>query len=140
MKENLKKILRILFGTDPKKLIEIIQRKNYKVISFDIFDTLIMRKVGNPEALFHYMQRMICNIDGNFIEHRKKAERNIRNLLEVEEVTLSDIYQEYQKLTACSRETVDFLMNLEKKAEVEICFGNRDVIELNCSNNALNGR
>ncbi len=130
MKESLKIILRILFGTDQKRLIDIIQKKDYKIISFDIFDTLIVRKVGKPEALFQYVQRMISDIDSNFTEHRKEAERNIRNHLEVEEVTLSDIYHEYQKMTACSRETADFLMNLEKKTEVEICFGNKDVMEL----------
>lgn len=42
-----------------KKIKKLISLEKYKYISFDIFDTLIKRKVDNPKAVFNYMENKV---------------------------------------------------------------------------------
>ncbi|OUP86225.1 hypothetical protein B5F07_02750 [Lachnoclostridium sp. An169] len=67
---------------------------DYDVISFDIFDTLIYRKVEKPNDIFSIMSAEMGEND--FIDIRKKAESFARNIKEktagTREIVLSDIY------------------------------------------------
>lgn len=60
----------------------------YDVISFDVFDTLLIRRTGAPASLFVLLERM--NGIPDFAEARQAAERAARE--EKGEVTLEDIY------------------------------------------------
>lgn len=67
---------------------------DYDVISFDIFDTLIYRKVEKPNDIFHIMSAEMEMND--FASIRKKAESTARDIKEKQtgsrEVVLKDIY------------------------------------------------
>ena len=67
---------------------------DYDVVSFDIFDTLIYRKVEKPNDIFHLMSAEMGIND--FADIRKKAENFARNAKErkegTREVVLKDIY------------------------------------------------
>ncbi len=62
---------------DRESIIE--KAKDYDVISFDLFDTLIMRKCVRPEAIFEIMCRKLGRISETecFPEIRRQAEKSI---------------------------------------------------------------
>lgn len=70
------------------------QLKTYDVISFDIFDTLILRTFDNPTLIFQYIGYELNYL--NFEEIRIEAEIKARNLMyqseKTNEVSLEDIY------------------------------------------------
>ena len=67
--------------------------KNYDIVSFDIFDTLLKRNVKEPTDVFSYMEKKY-QIDG-FCEKRIEAEKTARKKKNGLEVTLKDIYTEF---------------------------------------------
>ena len=78
-------------------LIEKLEK--YDIISFDIFDTLILRPFDNPATLFHFIA---CNYNIlDFFKVRIQASKIARDQKELEEghreVTLEEIYQVLEK-------------------------------------------
>ncbi len=73
---------------------------NVKVVSFDIFDTIIIRPYKNPSDLFKHMEYHFSE-DG-FYKKRIEAEKRARQNSKSEEITLDEIYSnlpdKYQKL------------------------------------------
>ncbi|NRO89096.1 HAD-IA family hydrolase [Lactobacillus helveticus] len=71
--------------------------KQYKYVSFDVFDTLLKRNVERPTDLFTILEMTGLSKYGsifkNFKSIRIKAEQVARNKVN-EEVTLDDIYKE----------------------------------------------
>ena len=67
--------------------------KNYDIISFDIFDTLITRKVLHPDDVFYKMIEISKN--NKFLKDRKQAEENARNKLN-KDVNIYEIYDQLQ--------------------------------------------
>lgn len=72
----------------------------YRVVSFDIFDTLVRRDAADPSAVFTMMERALREQDSDvthFRERRLEAERLAREELTGNgrqgEVTLDDIYE-----------------------------------------------
>ena len=103
--------------------------KKYKYVSFDIFDTLIVRSVGRPEEVF------------NLIEEKAEAEHpgfykgfSDKRILAAEkaykkdkkEATLEDIYEELDYDVASKA----YLMSLEIDAEIDVACGNQIAIYL----------
>lgn len=72
------------------RLKELID--THEIISFDIFDTLLLRIYANPSDLFLHMEKLY-NIPG-FFKARIAAETNARMHSKEEEITLDKIYQE----------------------------------------------
>ena len=68
--------------------------KKHSIISFDIFDTLLLRPFAKPTDLFFYMEDTL-NRPG-FAQHRVSAENKLRKELPIgiEEIELKDIYRE----------------------------------------------
>lgn len=96
------------------------QLANYNVISFDIFDTLVTRKIHNPDDLFKIMQTIIkdkFSLEVDFLEKRKKAEA----LANIEFNAYTNIDNIYEKLsevmditTSQSEEIKQIEISLEK--------------------------
>lgn len=88
----------------------------YDVISFDIFDTAIFRKVGMPNDVFTIMAMEIG--DGNFVYVRKTAENVARERKEAEEgtreVTLLEIYDVLEEDYDIGKDV------LEREVELEL--------------------
>lgn len=95
----------------------------YDVISFDIFDTLILRPFAKPVDLFMIVgHRLKCP---NFITIRRNAEREARDLSIAQkgtnEINIYDIYEIIERKTGIDK---DYGVNVELEAEMEFCFAN----------------
>lgn len=107
--------------------IPIIVQK-YKIVSFDIFDTLIKRDLVNPTDIFghvetEYNARHSGRRIKGFTEQRINAERKARKLRYPNEVSLRDIYE------LCDLPNKNELMKIEEDLEVFFSFPNIPVVE-----------
>lgn len=99
----------------------------YDVISFDIFDTLILRPFDNPTSLFNIVGERLgyVSIFTDFLAIRRLAEKEARDLMQNKtgsrEVTLEDIYKVISKKTNIP---VEVGVSCEFNAEVDYCFAN----------------
>lgn len=115
-----------------EKIKKIIDNK--KIISFDIFDTLITRNLERPTDLFKLIENKlerennkICNFYINRIESEKKAYANKLK----KEINIDDIYLEYKKIdTSISEKELEYLKEIEIAFELEICEINYSFIEI----------
>lgn len=85
--------------------------ENIKIVSFDIFDTLLIRPFVKPTDLFEYL-----SIKYNILEYAKlriQAESNARLKKINGEVTLSEIYAEMDQ-------TYKFMENIEFETELKL--------------------
>ena len=105
------------------------------VISFDIFDTLLLRTVANPKQVF---ERMYLEDKSLFPEYTDEKDwRNARNYAEKTarknafertesyEVSFAEIY-EYLPFVYQNKEA---LMNWEIECEIQTCFVNEEMYE-----------
>lgn len=121
LKNTVKKALTAVFGRKiPGK--QILERPE-QYVSFDIFDTLVLRKVSEPKELFRLMEQKY-DIAG-FCENRILAELKARELRHGE-VTIEDIYRCFPGIdpndvfTYCEREL---------DTELETCIPNSQMVE-----------
>lgn len=103
--------------------------KNIKYISFDIFDTLVFRRVNEPIDIFSKMSsnKLIKEIfeDGaNFKQLRITAEKYARKTSIKEEITLTEIYAQFNYLTKNQQKK---LLALELKTEQKFLFINSEI-------------
>src|SRR5699024_1570042 len=95
----------------------------FDVISFDIFDTLILRRVSKPEEVFFFVGMALCYPD--FCTIRKAAEQQARVSAYQNtgsyEVTLSEIWDVLSKQTGIPKEIG---IQTELRCEHACCFAN----------------
>lgn len=100
-----------------------------KLYSFDIFDTLVTRRVASPNGIFAIMQSILINktnfsdfIKNNFyrirIESEKLARKCIKRRFDINEISFDTIYSYIQNNYNLTSEQVDFLKNLEIATEI----------------------
>lgn len=94
-----------------EKLLELASR--YDNISFDIFDTLIMRKTLFPEDVFQIVERKVCGKSEGFATFRRRAilENDTPN------PNIYEIYRKYAELTGISDELMNVILKLELDTE-----------------------
>lgn len=111
----------------------MILNKDYDLYSFDIFDTLLTRKVARPTGIFVLMQHIFntntlysdipYDVKTNFYQYRIDAEyylRRINNLWHDElDINFDAIYNYLQKTYYLSDEQVQKIKELEIKLELE---------------------
>lgn len=101
-----------------------------KLYSFDIFDTLVTRRVATPTGIFAIMQKIISEktnysdfIKQNFYKIRIGAEEFARNSLfqqeKTHEIQFDDIYNIIRNNCNLSIDETDFLKELEIKIEIQ---------------------
>lgn len=104
--------------------------EQHDVVSFDVFDTLIMRMVLRPEGIFE----MVENQDGNagqrkdFAKWRIEAERICT--LEKIAPTLTDIYEVLEKKYHLDKKTAEQLKRLESEWENRCIIPRKAMVEL----------
>ena len=104
--------------------------KTIKIVSFDIFDTCLVRACGRPEFVFDILARKVLGQDSNmtqcmdFAYIRRKAEssaiqQNVKK--EIEEITIDEIYDEcdFSSLTDVPK---DKIKKIELELEKELLF------------------
>lgn len=105
---------------------EIINSKT-KIVSFDIFDTLIMRPFWNPIDLFVFLNqyfREITKIETgmDFSKIRVEAEKETRRKNKAkQEITLDEIYEEIQNQTKLEDEIIEKMKQKEQELEIKFC-------------------
>lgn len=105
----------------PEDIFNII--KDYDVISFDIFDTLVFRPFYNPKDLFRTLSEYHNCL--NFYHERVQAEKNIRKIKKQKfghhEITLREIYEELYNNIGID---VDNGCEIEFEKELELIYPN----------------
>jgi hypothetical protein len=131
VKENLKKVLKILqlnmqagkvkYKKEDLPKPEDMVRKlsSYDIVSFDIFDTLILRRVEKPVDVFAYMEAKY-HIP-RFYFWRIKAEERARENSKNGEVNLSEIYDVLCTWIGIDKEEG---IRRELEAEYSLCIAN----------------
>ncbi len=103
--------------------------KDYDVISFDVFDTLIFRSLSKPTDVFYFVGEKMGVL--NFYNIRMEAELNAR--LECKkknghmEIRFSEIWDRLSVDTGLDSEKG---MNLEWDAELSLCYANPFMLEV----------
>lgn len=99
---------------------ELVQKlATAQVISFDVFDTLLLRTVGQPTDVFHFVGEKIGCM--NFGQIRKLAEIEARKNAGGAEVTLRAIYDEVYR---GNRIDIEEAMAQELACEEAFCIAN----------------
>ena len=100
---------------------------DYDAISFDVFDTLIMRKTLEPRDVFNLVEERLRNKGiniPNFMKYRKEADRlskggNIRQIY--------DILQQMLKIDNVQK---DIIMQEELSCEENVLMPRRDMVKI----------
>ena len=115
------------FREPPQKLAERL--KQYDVISFDVFDTLVFRPFSAPTDLFFVVGDKLNYLD--FERIRREMEWRARQKAKEQtgsfEVTLAQIYEELEQQAGIVKEMG---MQVEMETEQELCFGNPYMLEV----------
>lgn len=121
--------------------------EKYDTVSFDIFDTLVSRRIYRPADLFSLMQIEIANnsnillsgheeIIDNFAEMRVQAEvsaraKRVNKFGGEPEVTIFEIYDEIKELNVgISKEIINQLIQLEISTEKAVLYKNNSGYKL----------
>lgn len=114
--------------------------KDHEVISFDIFDTLILRPFYRPTDLFimlnPYFEELCSNRPfAEFAKIREDAEKQVRRLSkyqkpQLEEIQLDDIYGYIGEQYGIAKEILAKLKQREIELEIELSRPRRSVQEL----------
>lgn len=112
-------------------MINVNKLKKYEVISFDIFDTLIIRNYINPKDVFYEMQNQLKDRFEKFAESRIKAELECRREFNFnQEVTIEEIYNflfEKKYIENLLKNELEELKNLELQIERNNLYVNHEV-------------
>lgn len=100
----------------------LLNKTSPKLISFDLFDTLVTRGFENPADLYRFMElefsRRGIVVPFDFAEKRLSAELLARANATTEEISLKDIYVEFCLAENLPQEMVDTLSDLEIEIEI----------------------
>ena len=102
---------------------------NYEVVSFDIFDTLIMRKIYMPQDLYKIVDMRVKKALGdhiNYYEMRMEAEFGNSK----KEQLLDDIYCSMNKTWKFSEDVLQQIMEIEIETEKRFLIPRKDMIQL----------
>jgi len=129
------------FDTDTprfRRTAAAIENEKTKVVSFDVFDTVVVRPVLEPKDLFALLNRQmrdetgIVNLD--FAAQRAKAEsevrRGIKGREEKRDPTLDEIYNALQARLALSAEVTARMQRIEIEAEINLIYRNEAAYHL----------
>ncbi len=111
-----------VFSDGVENIATEISDSTIKVVSFDIFDTLLLRPVLEPADTFRLLENKL-NIP-NFHNMRTTAEAEARKhkSVYVQDITLNDIYDMYEKLFNVTKEEKERLLQEELKLEYTILY------------------
>lgn len=101
-------------------------------VSFDVFDTCLIRRCGRPEKIWDLMAERLFDKDDNrgrmsFVGNRSIVEENLRNLGNVH-ATLDDIYTELR--TEQWNYSKEKLMQFEMDVEEQELFPNPELLKM----------
>lgn len=113
-----------------EKLKKEIISDNTQIVSFDIFDTLILRPFWNPIDLFSFIDEYFKDITKmktgmDFSKLRVEAEKVARKRYctkkEIQDITLDEIYEELRNETKLDEKIIELLKIKEQELEIKYC-------------------
>lgn len=103
-----------------------------KAVSFDIFDTLVVRKCKEPQKVFELVENKFEQISGHgpfqFEQIRIMSEAEARKNKNEGEVTLEEIYHVVSR--HLGGEVSAMLMAMELDTELDVCEPNKEIVDL----------
>ena len=113
------------FGID--EIRAIISSDTVEVVSFDIFDTLLVRPAKEPKDIFALLQSVVQERFGlNFLELRYHAEEDLGK----ENAKLPEIWDQIARKHSLEPNVARELMQMEIKLEKDVLTPRNDVKEL----------
>lgn len=124
-----------------------VQRDYDNFYSYDIFDTVIHRKCGNPAAIFLAVQESLnkyiasepdkykfsIDFTNYYVAVRTRAEANQREYVKKcigdYEISFDDIFARMAQLYNLSSEEIELLKKLELSAELDNCYCDAEIYE-----------
>lgn len=127
---NLRKIcgkaLKML-PSDKALMLELVQQ--HECISFDIFDTLLTRKVLLPEDVFDITARRL-GYAGIVIKNFKERRRRAQEKLGLTNPDIYEIYAEFRKMYKISEDVAKMCWQIELEVESEVLIPRAEMIEI----------
>lgn len=120
-------------------LKQTIVNPKFKYISFDMFDTLVLRPFLKPTDLFCLLDHLFDELVPQktlvrFSEIRINAEKRAREIYgqqnRFEDITISEIYTTLVKEFNIQQSIADILLEKEKELEIRFCYTRQKVKEL----------
>lgn len=121
-------------------IVNLIKSNEIKVISFDIFDTAIVRPVYRPSDMFMLLNKDFTELDPteqrSFSEIRMMAEKELRrkkiyeNKSPVEDISLDDIYEYISMISFVKADVLIKMKEKELEAERRLCTARNSVMNL----------
>ena len=110
-----------IYAVSPGQVIPVIEKADYKAVSFDIFDTLLKRNVHEPKDVFlllekQYQQKFECVTKIGRL--RREAEKRAVRRTGHRDVNFWEIYQAIDGINEAERE---WLMEEEIRIEKAVC-------------------
>lgn len=123
-----------------EKIKQEILKDNIKVVSFDIFDTLIKRPLYEPTDIFQFVgkfaQTLLSSVsETTFCDMRKMADAIARQKLKqekpmFEDVTLSEIYDAMAEYYGIDKKITDKIKAEEIRLELKLCTARNSAKEI----------
>lgn len=118
-----------------------IESSQVRIVSFDVFDTLLRRDVGEPKDIFYIVKEVISanyphlpsEFINNFVSLRQTSERMLRDELdkkielketEVEEFSIFDVYNRIQEISGINIPVGEFV-KIEEDVELGALYPRR---------------
>ena len=112
------------WANEKDHLIDMICDPQIKVVSFDVFDTLLVRNLFEPKDLFKFLSVEFNKVSKasyiKFDELRALAEENSRKITKSEDVTLDEIYNYIENNYAIGHNLCEHMK--QKELELELKF------------------
>lgn len=110
---------------------EAIKSEECEIVSFDIFDTLILRPFWYPTDLFYLMNKYFMDVTGatsdiDFAQMRIESEKSCRERIKIDnpafdDITLDEIYEELHRRYYLSEDVCSKLKAKEAEYELRFC-------------------
>lgn len=115
-----------------RNIVDEILSDNVKVVSFDIFDTLLVRPVVSPTDLFRLVPGNDCISPSEFTELRIQSEKLARRDIKYpkEDVTLDEIYTKLFTLTGLESKSISYLKERELQVEEKYLYARKTLQQL----------
>jgi hypothetical protein len=103
------------------------------IISFDIFDTLLMRKILTPEDIFYVIEKKVYNLYGESFDYarsRRYAATKLQQTIGLFTFTLNQVYDLMVKDFGLPVRYKEDICNLEIETEKQFLTRRKDVVDL----------
>lgn len=112
-----------------EKLKKLIMDDSIEYVSFDIFDTLVVRPFLEPTDLYVFMEeefQKLCKGNMSFKDIRLNSEKKCRRQMQItapayQDVSLTEIYEQMSKDYNISLELCNVLKEKEETLEIRFC-------------------